>query len=126
MDSTTHDMLAAAIDNLAPGVRERLEREARELYEEARAGWPVKTGRSRDALQWGVRIPDDDSIESHVGVDPKSDAVEYFHLIKGRKHRGKQTWRVLLQRPAQERARKLGEDLKDVLMNILTRRGYRG
>lgn len=47
-------------------VADRLEDSARQLYAQAREQWPEKTGRSRDALEYGLRIPDPTSLEAFV------------------------------------------------------------
>lgn len=125
LDDTIHDLVANAMENLAPGLYHKLSEVAEELYDEARAEWPVRKGWSRDALDWGVRIPDADMtvVESYVGFKPGHKGSEYAHLIKALKHGNKQTWRVLLQHPARKRAEKLGEELRDVIMGMFQRGG---
>ena len=47
-------------------VADRLENSARDIYTAAREQWPEKTGRSRDALEYGLRIPDPTALEAFV------------------------------------------------------------
>lgn len=105
------------IEEGAPGVLARIEREAEDHYQTARAAWPVRKGWSRDALNWWVRLPRGDLsvIEAFVGFEPGHRGTEYAHLVKGRKDGGKQSWRVHLQRPMRQRAQRMNEEIADIL-----------
>jgi hypothetical protein len=94
----------------APTTMEVIETTTTKIEADAAAGWPVKTGRSKAALTSGTRIVSADVVEGFVGND-----APYAHLIKGKEHGGRQTWRVLLQKPlrdaADDVARALAKDL---------------
>lgn len=106
------------IDGALPGVLERLEQEARDHYESAQKAWPVKSGRSKKAMNWWVRLPRGDMsiIEGFVGFEPGEPGSAYAHLIKGKRDGGKQSWRVHLQQPMRERAMNLHRDIVDRLV----------
>lgn len=106
------------IDGTLPGVRERLEQEARDHYDAAQRAWPVKTGRSKRAMNWWVRLPRGDMsvLEGFVGFEPGEEGSSYAHLVKGLKDGGKQSWRVHLQQPMRERAMNLHRDIVDRLV----------
>lgn len=54
---------------MGEGVFDVLDNEGRRLTESTRATWPVRTGRSRDALDYHIRIdPDAGKIEAVVGT----------------------------------------------------------
>ncbi len=62
------DDLARWVDewtrNLAPTTREVMDREIGRVHAEARASWPVKTGRSRDALEYVIVVESPDMIRA--------------------------------------------------------------
>lgn len=109
------------IEGALPGVLDRLEQEARDHYETAQKAWPVKTGRSKRAMNWWVRLPRGDMsvLEGFVGFEPGEEGSSYAHLIKGKKDGGKQSWRVHLQVPMRERATELNRDIAAILVSGL-------
>lgn len=120
------DMVRRFLEDTIPGVLPRMEAEAEDLYNAAQAKWPVKTGRSKAAMNWWIRFPRPDPldrIEAFVGFEPGEPGSKYAHLVKGRKDDGKQSWRVHLLRPAQERGEKLGTDIAAMVADILAGRG---
>ena len=65
---------------MGEGVYAVLDDEGRRLTESARATWPVKTGKSRDGLDYYIRIdPDGGKVEAVVGT------VGYGRYIKSSK-----------------------------------------
>ena len=98
------------LEHSAPTTKKALDEATEKIGTDAAGSWPVKTGRSKAALVHGVRLVSLDTVEGFVGND-----APYAHLIKGKEHGGKQTWRVLLQKPlrdaADDVARALATDL---------------
>jgi hypothetical protein len=114
MDDTLHAMVERAVRRSNPRLIDRLEGEAADLHEDAVADWPVKTGRSRAALDHGLRLPSPDKIEAFVGVDTSK--ADYVYYIR---EDGKSTWHERVRKPGRERARKLAEALgRDMLVAI--------
>ncbi len=62
-----HAMVERVLDGAARPVVQELESAARTLHAKARAAWPVKSGESKAALSWGIRIPDLEHVEAFVG-----------------------------------------------------------
>lgn len=118
MDDTLSDIVRRALRNAAPRVMDRLEEEARDLHASAESQWPVKTGRSKAALDWAVRIPRPDQVEAVVFIDPRSPAADYAFFIKGKKQGGASTWHALVRRPGRRRAKRLAEDLAKDLIDL--------
>lgn len=111
VDVDTEALLRDVVDRSAPGVREALERAASDVYESARARWPVRTGRSRDGLEWVIVVaPDLSSIRASVIND-----VEYARYIKARNLQGKSAFVELLQKPIRARTDKLVSEIGPVI-----------
>lgn len=115
--------LAAMIDRLlsdtAPLVRDALEEEARRIYTEARVKWPVATGKSRDALEWGLRIPDPTVLEAFV-MNP----VDYAWFIREKwPHNKKRVANELLIKPVRRAGRRLARRLATDLKALATKGG---
>jgi hypothetical protein len=58
-------------------VADRLEDGARRIYDDARGKWPVASGRSKDALTYGLRLPSPTALEAFVANT--SDYWFYIH-----------------------------------------------
>ena len=94
-----------------------IEKETREIFENALEHWPVKTGRSLKTLRMELEV-EGESLSSSVVV-----GTSYAHLIKGKSIKAgglgdeghTQTWRVLLQRPLLERADRVVSEFANLL-----------
>jgi hypothetical protein len=94
-----------------------LEQNAREVFDEARARWPVATGASRDGLYWGVQVaPDLSSMRGFV-------ADEVPHAIYVRSYKGglggKYAMVELLRKPVFERAQAVADSVKVVFSKVV-------
>lgn len=100
-------------------IAERMEEEACELTESARARWPVgdpRGGHSRDALQTTVRLQP--RIEAVTEIDPRSRAVTYAADIESAqvgRGRPANAYQVLIVRPGRARGRALARALARIL-----------
>lgn len=113
LDATMHDLVDRAIRNAAPAVVDALEREAERIHDAARRAWPVKTGLSRDSLDWGIRIQPPDKIEAFV-----HNTASHARFIKGNAQGGRHTWTVLVRRPMRRKARALADELAGDLLAV--------
>ncbi len=117
LDGELSDAVERAIDRLAPGLRDRMARAMDDLVAPVKAAWPVKTGRSRDAFEWGVRLADLDTLEGYAVNDAENYGREYAYLVKGQD--GRQIWREQLEKPARALAETLGDELIAATARIL-------
>lgn len=128
LDTHSAERARRLVDQIAPGVREALEREAKAVYDHAREEWPVRTGVSRDGLRWGVVVsPDLSSITGRVWDD-----VSYAKYVKARSARssyraaggapvglssiaGKSAFVELLRKPITARTKPLMVELAQIV-----------
>lgn len=117
--------LRDAVDRVLQGtpkvVADRLEEEARKLYEQAKAQWPEKTGKSKDALEYGLRIPDPSHIEAYVGFDP-SKAPYVFYIHEKWPNAKRFVWQELLRKPARKLSKKVAAELGEELRRAAGRK----
>ena len=114
LDDYTESMLRGAIEQAAPGLVAEMERTTAAVVESARAGWPVKTGRSRDGLTAIVRLED----EKIVGVVYSSEL--YGYMIKRKD--GKSPWQELVRKPSLGVAMELAGRLGPIMAGGMVRR----
>ena len=95
-------------------VADRLEEEARQLYEAAREQWPEKTGASKEALEYGLRIPDPTSLEAYVGFN-MTEAPYVFYIRQKYPYNNRRVWIELLRKPMRRRVKVLAAELGDEL-----------
>ena len=114
MDDTLDRIFRRAIDQARPGLLPVLEAEAQRLGENARAEWPVKTGRSRAAIVYGVRVVGGDGLESFV-----ANTAAYVFYIKGRAQGGKSAWQELIRKPGLASVPRLLEILGNAMGDVL-------
>jgi hypothetical protein len=113
LDDGAARMAERLLRRAAPEVLAALEREADAIVAEARPQWPVKTGKSKDALDWALRLRSLEIVETVV-FDP----VPYVYFIKGKKQGGKSTWNELVVKPGRRRAKKLAEEIGSRLKRV--------
>ncbi len=104
----------AIIDTIEQGwkpIVDRLESEAKTIWTTAQSEWPVKTGRSKAAMRYGVQFNYPNVVRSSVYIDPTSEASKYVYYIKGRQDKGRTTWIVRVREPAEKRAKDFAKDL---------------
>ena len=71
---------------MGEGVYAVLDDEGRRLTESARATWPVKTGKSRDGLDYYIRIdPDGGKVEAVVGAGGDGRGIKSGQTRAGKK-----------------------------------------
>jgi hypothetical protein len=116
MDDTLDRMVRAAINKAQPGALREVERATEELYAQAVAQWPVKTGTSRAGLRREVLVSQGlDRIRGRVFND-----VDYAKYIRPRALYGADTAFVAyLRRPAKEIAERLTLRLLDLIPRAL-------
>lgn len=115
MDDTLDRLVRLAITNSRPGLLPVLEAEASRLAANARADWPVKTGRSRNSIVFGVRVRSDDRLEAFVG-----NTVEYVYYIKSRAlPRSRSAWQELIRKPGLAAVPGLLDRLGDAMGDVL-------
>ncbi len=109
--------LSKVLEQLAPGARAVLEANAREVFEAAKARWPVATGESRDGLYWGVQVtPDLSSMRGFVADDV--DHAIYVKSFKGGLG-GKYAMVELLRKPVFERAQAVADSVAVVFAKVV-------
>jgi len=111
------EQLSAVIEKLAPGARQALEDNARAVYDDARARWPVATGESRDGLYWGVQVaPDLSSVRGFV-----ADEVPHAIYVKSYKNglAGKSAMVELLRKPVAARAQRVADSVAVVFTKVV-------
>lgn len=101
------DAVQRTLRNLDDNVLRRANAAADEVFEEARASWPVKTGRSRDGLE---RVTTVDVGEGTIRVSIRN-TVEYAKYIKAKNLGGKSPFVELLRKPLVRVARDLAREL---------------
>ena len=94
------------IDELTPAARAVLDEEVGAIYSEARRQWPIKTGESKAALKFSVRVVGDKIVASI------SNDVEYTKYIRTSRRRGLLSravpvWNSLVIRPGRRHAERI-------------------
>lgn len=119
----TASLTSATIDLLRsvyPPVAEAFERTVVPIAETAFDGWPVDTGKSRDAMQLAINMKD-----NRVSARMISDAPYVFYVRQGRANtsnrkvltRGKYAWVALVRTPMYAADEQIARDIE---------RAYRG
>jgi hypothetical protein len=93
---------------------DRMEAAAKRVHDKAAADWPVKSGDSKRALIYGVRIPDFSTIEAYIGFDA-SIASYHFFIKRPYPHNNKRAWVDLIRTPSRRLAKQLAVDLRSDL-----------
>ena len=122
MDDTMSKIARAAIERVQPGLLDELEDIARETHDDARKRWPVDTGESRAALDYGVRVVRSGTqVEAYVSND-----APHTRYIRSRKITGLGEWdgeknpfALLVRKPLQSSAKELAERLADAALEAL-------
>lgn len=113
--------LAAFVDRmtraLAPTTRATMDRELRKVYDNAVDQWPVKTGRSKAALEYGLAVESADVVRGFVACD-----VGYARYIRSIKLPGTGSAFVELMRKPVAKAI---EPITDALAADLARAGVK-
>jgi hypothetical protein len=128
IDSGLARLIRRTIANGAPEVAKALDEEAERIYAEARAGWPVKTGRSRDALDHGIRILSETKVQAWL---LNASPYAKFVMLGGpndpgrkMKGRGKTAMNELIRRPANAAGRRIADMIGErVVTMVWGRRG---
>lgn len=103
-------MIRRGLEETRPGVMAHLEEAAGDVGSGARLRWPEKTGRSKKAMRWGVRLRDATTIESYVENDAKNDGYAYPHMVRT-KRTGKNAWNLMVRDPMKRRGDRMVEEL---------------
>lgn len=94
-----------------------LEESADQVYQDALASWPVKTGKSKAALEQSLRVSSD-RVEAHI-----SNPVEYVYYIRGKAQGGKSTWTKLVRTPMRKAGKRLVKELGPEIAKKCQRKG---
>jgi hypothetical protein len=149
MDDTLRRFCAAALEQVAPGVADRLEATCEATIDDAEALWPVASGRSKDALVSEVRLSADavegvvlDRVDytykirfakntertraAEVTKWESKDRPRMAALVQGRPvapegFQGKAVWNTLVYRPGLKRGDRLAEQLEGDLARIVAK-----
>jgi len=124
--SVTIELSGALIDNLdrigseaERRIIRAMEQATREVMEEVKSGWPVRTGRSRDGFRTVVRLVDGGStVQAYITNDATSDGGQrYPFLINTPAREGyKNRWRATVNKQLKQRAKQLIGELEDELV----------
>lgn len=114
LDDGMDRFVRAALERSAPATLRVLEREGEQLFDDAYARWPVKSGRSRAGLTWGLRLPDANTVEVFL-----SNSVEYVYYIRTLYPGGQHVWTDLVVKPTRKAARKIAEELAEEIANAI-------
>lgn len=125
IDDPTADAIIKTIEEQYKEIADRLEGEAKAIYDYAQSKWPVKTGRSKAAMRYGLEFRPPSTLRARVYVDPASEAAEYVWYI-GTAHGQRGTWMVLVRDPAAKRAKELTADLGAKFRRSLFKNWKRG
>tara|TARA_R110000796_G_scaffold3882_1_gene14847 strand:+ start:140 stop:535 length:396 start_codon:yes stop_codon:yes gene_type:complete len=115
MDDTMDKIFRRAVENVQPGVVKILESEIATLGAHADGKWPVKTGKSKALLAYGVRLLGMDHIEAFI-----ANSADYAFYIKGKNLGGKSAFQTLLRKPGLRLAPHLADLLADNAARALT------
>ncbi len=110
IDDPTAEAIERTIEEQYKETADRLEAEAKAIYDDAQSKWPVKTGRSKAAMRYGLEFQPPSTLRGRIYVDPSSEAAEYVWYI-GTHGGARGTWMTLVRDPAAKRAKELTEDL---------------
>lgn len=115
LDNGLEELLRRAIDHTVPGLVNRVEATAQGIYRGAFDRWPVRTGRSRAALAWEVRLaPDLSSIRARV-----SNSAPYAKYVPVRSLGGKNAFVELLRKPTLAAGREIALEVAEVVERTL-------
>lgn len=106
LDDGAARLVERALRTAAPTVTRRIEEETGKVFASALHDWPIKTGKSKRALDQGIRVPNATTVEGFIRND-----VPYAFYIKGMKQRGKSTWVELVRKPMQAAAKVVADEL---------------
>ena len=114
VDDGTAALVRRVLDQAAPAVSRALEEAAERVYRAAAQDWPVKTGRSKAELEYGIRIPGPTAIEAFVRNDAK-----YAKFIVARNLGYRSAVVELLRKPMKRAAAELVEQLGPELRRVI-------
>ncbi|MEQ1565386.1 MAG: hypothetical protein ABMA64_07090 [Myxococcota bacterium] len=107
MDDVLDRMYRNALERVAPGVVDQIERATNEVFTEAVAEWPVRTGTSRAGLEQHVTVTaEGDAVRGTI-----TNAVAYSKFIRAKSLDGRSPLVELLRKPLRQRAGELSDDL---------------
>lgn len=112
MDDAMHALVEKTLKEIAPTVVDAMENSLDRIYKEALTEWPVKTGRSKRALDWEIRVSEN-AIQGTM-FNP----VDYVIYIKGDNQGGKSTWITLIRRPMNKDAKRIAEETAEELVAL--------
>lgn len=114
IDTTELDRrISDALGGAAKRVQKRIEEEVIKLANEAKRDWPVKTGKSRDAIKVSSRVT-----RGGIEVSITND-VDYVYYIKADDLGGKNPWRELVLKRIKNIEKELAEELAQELLELL-------
>jgi hypothetical protein len=120
VDDRTDQLVRAAVEKVAPGALQLIEREVREVFDNAKARWPVgpdkryRTGHSRDMLGWDVVFDGTGLIRGRVYC-----TAEWSKYIAPKGLKGRYAFAEYLRKPMVAKTRPLVEALGHLVKSEL-------
>lgn len=113
VDTSDFDrMIESLLGDGPKKVLDRMKEETQQLVNEAKSDWPVKTGKSRDALRIESTVTPK-GVEVNVIND-----VDYVYYIKALDLAGKNPWRELVVKASKKLEKELAEELGEELLKL--------
>lgn len=88
-------------------VADRLEDGARRIYRSARSEWPEDTGRSKAALEYGLRLPSPTALEAFV----RNTSPYWYYIRKKWPDNNVYVARELILKPGRREAKKIAREM---------------
>ena len=92
----------------------RLEEGAKRIHDEAQAAWPVDSGRSKEALEYGIRLGTSTSLESFV----RNTSSYWMFIRKPWPENNRYVYRELILKPGRREAKRIAKAMKHELRKL--------
>jgi hypothetical protein len=110
LDDGTAAFVERAIRTAHRVVVTEIEQATGAVHDSAAVKWPVKTGDSKAALEWGLQMPTTSRVQGTISND-----VGYAYMIKGKAQSGRSTWQELVAKPMLAASKVLVNKIEDEL-----------
>jgi len=110
IDDPTGILLGQAVDRIYPGLIQEMEEATKELYDDAYAKWPERTGFSKRELNYGVLF-NENVIEAYI--DSPAKYTKYIH--EKWPFNRVFVWQELLIKPFKKKVKILTKSLVDII-----------